>query len=110
VRWYGRLCRSSEIAFVRRRGRRVSLAALTVFALAGPEGPTRVAVTVAKTVGNAVVRNRVRRRIRGALDALGPEPRARKLLFVAKPVAASLPFERLAQDVAAALGRPGGAP
>jgi ribonuclease P protein component len=102
MRWYGRLRRSGEIAFVRRRGRRSGYASFAVFALEGGSG-TRVCVTVSKAVGGAVVRNAVRRRIKAALDALEiPAPGAR-LVFVAKPEAATLPYERLAADVAAAL-------
>ena len=102
MRWYGRLRRSGEIAFVRRRGRRSAFPSFSVFALAGGSG-TAVCVTVSKAVGGAVVRNAVRRRIRGALDALEiPAPGAR-MVFVAKPEAALLPYARIAADVAAAL-------
>jgi ribonuclease P protein component len=79
------------------------LEGLTAFALPERGGATLVAVTVAKTVGDAVTRNRIRRRIRGALDALGPPPGPRRLLFVARPSSATLPYERIARDVAAAL-------
>jgi ribonuclease P protein component len=103
MRWYGRLRRSGEIAFVRRRGRRSGYAGFSVFALEGGT-ETRVCVTVSKAVGGAVARNSVRRRIKGALDALEiPAPGAR-LVFIAKPEAATLPYERLAADVAVALG------
>jgi ribonuclease P protein component len=104
MRWYGRLRRSSEIAFVRRRGRAAAYPTLTAFAADAAGGSSRVAVTVSKAVGPAVTRNLIRRRVRGALDALGPQPAAR-LLFVAKPAAAEASYARLAADVAAALAR-----
>ncbi len=107
MRWYGRLRRSSEIAFVRRRGRRAAFAGFAVFAMPGP-GPTRVCVSVSKAVGGAVTRNLVRRRIRGALDTLGAQGRAARLLFVAKPGAEAVPYERLVQDVARAVRLGGG--
>jgi ribonuclease P protein component len=103
MRWYGRLRRSGEIAFVRRRGRRSGFAGFSVFALDGGTG-TRVCVTVSKAVGGAVVRNAVRRRIKGALDALEIAAPGARLVFVAKPEAAGLPYERLAADIAVALG------
>ncbi len=103
MRWYGPLRRTGEIAFVRRRGKRSAFGTVAVFALAGGEG-TRVCVTVSKAVGGAVVRNAVRRRIKGALDGLAvPAPGAR-FVFVAMPAAASASYARLAGDVAAALG------
>jgi ribonuclease P protein component len=105
VRWYGRLRRSSEIAFVRRRGRQAGSPYLLGYGTAADHGESIVAVTVAKTVGGAVARNRVRRRIRGALDALGPPPAALRLLVVAKPAAASASYEELARDARAVLGR-----
>lgn len=105
MRWYGRLRRSGEIAFVRRRGRRLGFETCSVFALED-SGPTRVCVTVSKAVGGAVVRNAVRRRIRGALDAQPLPATALRLVFVAKPAAATSPFSRICGDVAAALGRP----
>ena len=107
MRWYGRLRRSGEIAFVRRRGRRIGLASCAVFALEDSRSAasTRVCVTVSKAVGGSVVRNAVRRRIRGALDALPAAAVPMRLLFVAKPAAATMPFSQVYADVAAALGR-----
>ena len=105
MRWYGRLGRSSEIALVRRRGRPAPTASLVAYGLPEPTGSTRVAVTVASSVGGAVVRNLVRRRIRGALDGLGPRPGGLRLLLVAKPAAGATPYGRLAVDVANALRR-----
>ena len=103
MRWYGRLRRSGEIAFVRRRGKRIAYLAFSLVALEGGNG-TRVCVTVSKAVGGAVVRNAVRRRIKGALDALAIPAPAVRLVFVAKPEAASMPYAGLAAEVAAALG------
>jgi len=103
VRWYEGLRRSNEIAFVRRRGRLASLGCLSAYALDEPRGRTSVAVSVAKTVGSAVTRNLVRRRIKGALDAQPPAAAPLRLLFVAKPAAASASYERLARDVSLAL-------
>ncbi|GAC1550606.1 MAG: hypothetical protein NVS3B16_25150 [Vulcanimicrobiaceae bacterium] len=105
MRWFGRLRRSSEIAFVRRRGRVVGRPTLAVYACETPGGPPRVAVTVSKAVGGAVVRNRVRRRIRGALDGLPPPELRLRLLFVAKPAAAEAAYALVLRDVTAALER-----
>ncbi|MGP6158062.1 MAG: ribonuclease P protein component [Vulcanimicrobiaceae bacterium] len=105
MRWYGRLRRKGEIAFVRRRGRRVAFPTLAAYAVPARDRRTRVAVTVGKGVGGAVVRNLVRRRIAGALEALGGVERPAVILFVAAPPAAALPYAALAADVASALAR-----
>ena len=105
MRWYGRLRRKAEIAFVRRRGRRAVFPSVSAYAVAARDRRTRVAVPVGKGVGGAVVRNLVRRRIAGALDALGGAERPSVILFVAQPAAANLPYGRLAADVAAAVAR-----
>jgi ribonuclease P protein component len=105
MRWYEALRRSSEIAHVRRRPKAASLTTLDVYAVPARQGGSSVAVTVSKAVGKAVVRNLVRRRIRGALDAVAPLGSATRLVFVAKPAAATASYAGLAADVAVALGR-----
>ncbi len=104
MRWYGRLRRPAEIAFVRRRGTRIGLTTFTAFAATGA-GETRVCITVSKAVGGAVVRNAVRRRIAGALDAHEALDDVRRLVFVAAPNAATATYARIAADVAGALAR-----
>ncbi len=105
MRWYVSLRRSGEIAYVRRNGRHAGVETLSLYANAAPSGPPRVAVTVSKAVGGAVVRNRVKRRIKGALDALPPPASPLRLVIVARPQAASQPYERLAGSLAAGLAR-----
>jgi ribonuclease P protein component len=110
MRWFGRLRRKNEIAFVRRRGRRTRHVSLAAFSLAARDRHTRVAVTVGKEVGGAVLRNRVRRRIVGALEALGRAEASSLIVFVAQPSAGTVPYRQIAVDVAAVLrsARPAG--
>jgi len=110
MRWFAALRRSGEIAAVRRRGRRAAATTLAGYALPAASGGVRLAVSVSKSVGGAVVRNRIRRRIRGALEALPPPATALRLLVVANPAAAREPYARLAADVAGVLERLGGGP
>lgn len=81
--------------------------------VAAPLGPVqrevRVGFTVSRKVGNAVVRNRVRRRLRAAAAAVLPA-RARAgfdLVLIGRTAAMTHPFERLKRDLEAALGRLG---
>ena len=69
---------------------------------------TRVGITVSSRVGNAVVRNRVRRRVREALrprlaDLIG----ANDLLVIARPASARASWAELNQAVEAVLKRAG---
>ena len=71
------------------------------------DGPVRVGFTVSKKVGNSVERNRVRRRLR-EMVRLAPETRMRQghdYVLVGRRAALELPFERLTEDFAQALGR-----
>jgi ribonuclease P protein component len=71
------------------------------------DGPVRVGFTVSKKVGNAVERNRVRRRLREVIR-LSPGARMRPghdYVLIGRRAALELPFERLMEDFAQALGR-----
>lgn len=105
MRWYDPLRRRAEIAYVRRRGRAASYPTLSAYAAEPAGSRARFCVTVSTQVGNAVVRNRVRRRIKGALDQLGPQDGPVRMLFVAKPAAGQAAFAAIAADVARALAR-----
>lgn len=60
-----RLLRSGEFERVYREGRRRSSKQFTVYARAcSPEQPSRFGASVKRALGTAVVRNRIRRRIR----------------------------------------------
>src|SRR5262245_34888798 len=71
------------------------------------DGPVRVGFTCSKKVGNAVERNRVRRRLREVVR-LAPEAAMRRgydYVLIGRRTALDLPFERLVEDFNRALGR-----
>jgi ribonuclease P protein component len=71
------------------------------------DGPVRVGFTVSKKVGNAVERNRVRRRLRELVrlaDAEGMRP-GYDYVLIGRRAALDLPFDRLAADFGRALSR-----
>jgi ribonuclease P protein component len=102
-----RLRRREDFAATVRAGRRVGRGALVVhLALAEPAEapPARTGFVIPKTVGTAVVRNKVRRRLRHLLrDRLGALPPGSRLVVRALPAAGSSGYDKLAGDLDAAL-------
>lgn len=100
----GRLTRRAEFQRVSRGRRR----AFEAFTLQGAERPAedaaeeaRIGFTVTRKVGNSVVRNRIRRRLRAALSEAKPlEARADSdYVLVARRDALARPFAALVDDV-----------
>lgn len=100
-----------EFTLVMRKGRVANANALTVYGLT-PRGRDRgaiskVGVVVTKKVGNAVVRNRVRRRCKAIFERLALGPAPRWYLVHCKPDAARVTFGALLEQLAPAVARVG---
>ncbi|MBV8154149.1 MAG: ribonuclease P protein component [Candidatus Eremiobacteraeota bacterium] len=107
MRRFASLRRQSDFIRLRRRGRRASTPHLTLYRSDPLPGDvtSRVGISVNKSIGKAVVRNTVRRRLAAIVhDALaGRQPM--RLLVVPLPAAADADFDVLRADFAAALAR-----
>lgn len=94
-----------------RRGKSGGARYLSVRWRPTPEEGARVGIVVSRKVGNAVVRNRVRRRLREGLRALLIErptrqrPLACDLIVIARPEAASADYHELKRALGTALQR-----
>jgi ribonuclease P protein component len=78
---------------------------ITVTWLAGdPAEPPRVAYAIGRKAGGAVVRNRIRRRLRAITREVGAQLRPGAYLFGANAAAASLSYGDLRATVCHALG------
>jgi ribonuclease P protein component len=90
-----------------RRGVRVGRPLVVVHlipATGGPDSPVRVGFVVGRSVGGAVVRNAVRRRLRHLLrDRLERLPAGSQVVIRAQPEAASVPGRTLSRDLDDAL-------
>lgn len=98
---YAPLRKSSDVGRVRRAGTRRRVGGITVFAASGESGAPRVAVVAGRAVGNAVRRNRAKRRLREALRH-APLREGREYVVVASASAVTAPFEALVAWVRAA--------
>jgi ribonuclease P protein component len=73
---------------------------VTVVAASSPAGETRIGLVVGRSAGNAVTRNRIKRRLRHALAGLSME-QGMDYVVIADGRVAQAPFD----DVRAALAR-----
>ncbi|MCK1794616.1 ribonuclease P protein component [Streptomyces sp. XM4193] len=114
-----RLRRREDFAVAVRRGRRAGRPSLVVHlrsgrnphALGDSTPPARAGFVVSKAVGNAVVRNRVKRRLRHLIrDRLASVPAGSLVVVRALPGAGEADHRQLARDLDAALQRLLGGP
>lgn len=93
------------------KGQRVPRDAFLLQCVGRPEperaGVVGIGLTVTKKIGNAVVRNRARRRLREALRLTlpGPACAAHDYVVLARPPALTRPFAQLRDELAAALAQ-----
>lgn len=104
-----RLRRRQEFVSVQSSGRKVHgklfLAIVVETSVAAPVG--RVGLTVTKRIGNAVIRNRIKRRARDWLRRHGWVPAGRDVVLVAKDAAATSTSADIGQDLARVVARIG---
>ncbi len=105
-----RLKRRAEFLRVASGGRRAPMPGLVLQALfRGDDTPARLGFTVTKKVGNAVVRNRTRRRLREAARLVLREepPRGVDLVLIGRDGTRRRPFAALMGDLRRALAKIG---
>jgi len=106
----GRLTRRADFLRVAAKGRKAPMPGMVLQALTrGDDAPARLGFTVTRKVGNAVIRNRTRRRLKEvARLLLREQPIAgADLVLVGRDATRSRDFAALREDLLRALGKAG---
>jgi ribonuclease P protein component len=105
MRRFASLRRTADFARLRQRGRRTATANFTIFRADAAPRDVRplVGFTISKSIGKAVVRNTLRRRLAACLHDLLSEHARMRLLVVARPSAAALSYAAICSELQRAL-------
>jgi ribonuclease P protein component len=106
----GRLKRREEFLRVASGGRKAPVHGLVLQALPrGDDAPARLGFTVTRKVGNAVIRNRTRRRLKEAARLLlaGREITGVDLVLIGREATRARAFRLLMDDLSRALAKAG---
>ena len=96
----GRLLRHADFQRVYKQGKRHFATCMTVFYLQRKEGEgLRVGYTVGRLLGGAVIRNRMKRRLREAVRLHGPVPAAVDVVINPKKSLLTTAFADLRNEV-----------
>jgi ribonuclease P protein component len=104
MRYEQRLTKRRDFAAVYRKGRALAHPLVVLRLLPNQLPYSRYGFVVSKTVGKAVVRNRVRRRLREGIRTLLVEP-GWDIVVIARPKAAAADFHTLRRATAGLLSR-----
>ncbi len=107
MRRFVSLNRQADFGRLRRQGRRVTTKSLVIYRSEpfASDISSLVGITVSKSIGKAVIRNKLRRRLAAIVHEALEHHRAMRLLVVARPVAALVPVRDLRAEVISALER-----
>jgi ribonuclease P protein component len=106
----GRLKKRRDFLRVASRGKRAARPGLVLQAAPGEAGALRIGFTVTKKVGNAVVRNRTRRRLKEAARLAMPAIEGWDLVLIGRDGTRGRDFATLIADLRGALRQAGVAP
>ncbi len=94
-----RLKKRKEFAYIYRKGEKFSSKNLTLYKISSKYPNPKIGFSVSNKIGKAVVRNKVKRRLREIVRPLAPSIKKCNLIFVAKPTITELDFTALKNEV-----------
>jgi ribonuclease P protein component len=100
MRRFAALRRRADFARLKRGGRRTTSQSVIIYTTPAAAGDpvSLVGITVSASIGKAVVRNKLRRRISAIVnDLIGPSPM--RMLIVPRPSASTLSFAELRAEL-----------
>jgi ribonuclease P protein component len=100
------LTKAAQYGLVYKEGRSWSGPALVVKSLPNGLGLSRYGFSVSRRIGNAVIRNRVKRRLREIMRHAALKPGA-DIIFIARPPAAGVTYQELDRAAKTLLKRAG---
>jgi len=101
-----RLTKRGSFSYVYRKGESVGAGAFRMLYV--KSGSLKIGVAVGCKIGKAVVRNKVKRRLRAILRGQLKNIRSGyQIVFVAKPQAAELDYKRMEREISGMLKRAG---
>jgi ribonuclease P protein component len=99
-----RLRKRPEFLTLSRTGRKIHSANFVIVSGKNQGGETRLGITVSSKVGNAVVRNRIKRSVREFFRRRRTELDAgRDILVIARKSASTMPFHHIAAEISRSL-------
>lgn len=106
VRNYGKLKRNNDFTRLYRSGKSVKGRSAVILVKGNRHGSTRIGFSVSKKIGNAVKRNRCRRRLKEAVFTYNDRiVKGYDIVFVARYTDKELSFNELCRDVGYLLGK-----
>ena len=94
-----RLKKRKEFAYIYRKGERFHTTNITLYKIASKYPNPKIGFSVNNKVGKAVVRNKVKRRLREIVKEFLPSISKCNLIFVVKPSIIELDFEQMKSEV-----------
>ena len=102
------LKRHKEFRFTYRTGRQVGGGSFVLVTARNRKGKVQVGFSVSKKIGNSVMRNRAKRRLKACFSPLLPRMKpGYNLIFIARSGALTAPFLSMQKSMVAALQRAG---